>query len=396
MTAPILLPPPKPKTKVFRLPDISETSAPGWQLTRRAVTLALGLFAALLSLVIISLFLVTIRTTIDGDGYVEPQLVVPVRALESGIIDRVLVSAGDTVKPGQALALLDSITTAAGLRDLDAQVALSRAELDRLRAAAPLDSQRAEDAISSATARVDQARTSLRQVMVAFMIKGDADSIAHASGSRIHVGLDGPSAVLRAALADLASARVIAASGRLSELDIRHKELEVARLKRSVVAGRVHLQRQVVRSTTTGVVLTDGLELLRGSQVAPGQTLLEVGETSHWRAEVLVSERDVYRISIGDTADVEIPAFASEVVDRVRGRVVSVARQLASQSAVGTTASTTGYRVVIQLDSIPHGELDEGALRRGYAVRAKIVTRSQKAFGALVSHVRDASRGVLH
>jgi multidrug resistance efflux pump len=144
-----------------------------------------------------------------------------------------------------------------------------------------------------------------------------------------------------------------------------------------------------------GVVLSEQLENLVGIALREGDQLLEVGDVSAWRANLSVSEDDVHRIRIGDPVSIEIPAFASVANDRFRGRVVSVATQISAGGAPGgaTTSSyfLSGYRVMAALDPVAPDDEKSGALRRGYVVRAKIITRSAR----LATFVRDYLRGRL-
>lgn len=387
-----------PPRKLAPLPPMDETTIPAWRITRHAVALTMGAFVLLAGLVVAGASLVTMRVTVDGDGVLEPVSVWPVRSIESGVLSDVVVRAGDTVRKGQVIARLDSVAAWANTSDLDAQIRTARIELDRLSRSAPLDAARSRIGVAEAESHVARARTTLRQRMADFGVQGDADSIAHAAGGRIHVGFDGPSADLLAAEAELDAAKTQVSSSQLASFDIEHKRAELGRLEMMLTASRTHLKRQTIVAPASGVVLTDQPEQLPGLAVMAGQPFLEVADVHHWRATLAVAERDIFRVRVGDRADIEIPAFAALPNDHFGGRIVSVGWQPASASAsvvAGSSASPSGYRVLVQLDSADLESVVQGDLRRGYAVHAKIVTRSERALLVFIEQFRDRARGVV-
>ncbi|HEV8445516.1 MAG TPA: efflux RND transporter periplasmic adaptor subunit [Gemmatimonadaceae bacterium] len=342
---------------------------------------------------------VTMRVTIDGDGIVEPVAVWTARPLEGGVLTRVFVHTGDTVRVGQVVAQLDSTAAWSSARDLGSQVATLQIELDRLTQSAPVELERSRIAVADAEARLARARTDLRQRMADFGISGDADSVARASGSRIHVGLDGPSADFMSAEAALANARTQVSTAALDTFDIQHKREELSRARLALTTSREHLRRLRITAPASGVVLTDQLDQLTGLAVAAGQPVLDIADLSHWHATLGVSERDVYRISVGDTADIEIPAFAALPVDRFQGHVESVGFQPANAAGGSQTlpgAQVAGYRVTVRLDSIDLGASSRNGMRRGYVVHGKIISKAERAFKVFLEEIRDRVRGVTH
>jgi len=141
-----------------------------------------------------------------------------------------------------------------------------------------------------------------------------------------------------------------------------------------------------ITAPSNGVVLTEQLERLTGSYVREGDTLLEVGEVGEWRVTMLVPERDVHKISVGDRVRLEVQAFDQRDRRQLEGTVSHVAAEpfdATAGNAAGGAAqapragATPGlYRVVASLDrgQVQREELDR--FRRGYSVQANVVTRS--------------------
>ncbi|WP_337169397.1 efflux RND transporter periplasmic adaptor subunit [Gemmatimonas aurantiaca] len=394
MTAPKMFR--EPERKLVRLPDLDDDRIPGWRFTRHVVAWTLGVFIVLCIIAIVVASVLTMKVTVSADGVLEPAAIWPVRSTESGLLTTILVQTGDSVDAGQIVARLDSMEAWAAVADLESQLRKIRIERDRAMRSAPIDVQRAQSGVTSAEAHVLRARTLLRQRMVDFMISGDPDSIATTVDGRVHVGLDVPSADLMTAQSELGAARAQLAATGLSEFDVASNTNELDRLERLLAKSRIRAARQVIRAPASGVVLTEQLELLRGRAVIAGESLFEIADTRQWRATLNVGERDVYRVHVGDTVDIEIPAFAAMADNHVRGRVEAVGWQASApgQSNGATGGTVAGlYRVVVRIDSRERSSpiIDVG-LRRGYAVHGEIITRSERALTLLVEHFRDRSR----
>lgn len=385
--------------KLPELPDIGEQIVPGWRLTRHIVNLTLGILGVVLIAGVVAGVLATVDVTEDGDGVLEPVVVWPVRPVEGGILAQVLVRTGDTVSARQVLARLDSTAAVASIAELEALMAAARADLSRVVRGAPIEHQRLAASVAEADARVSRARTALRERMVEVGVSGDPDSIARAARSRVHVILDGASADLLAAQASLSSAEAQLSSSSLAPLDVERKDAELRRLEAQLVNARRRLGRLSILAPAPGIVLTEQTPSLVGASVAPGETFLELGDPRGWRALLAITERAVYRIRPGDQASVEIPALSAMPNNRFRGHVVSVGWQLAESSSAASNGSTPpgrGYQVLLALDQQDLLPLGTGVLRRGYAVHAKIITRSAHPAELVRDYFRERARGLAH
>lgn len=396
MTAPKMFR--EPERKLVRLPDLSDDRIPGWSFVRHVVALTLGVFFVLGVVALVLASVLTMKVTVSADGVLEPAAIWPVRSAESGLLTTMLVQTGDSVDAGQIVARLDSIEAWAAVADLELQLRKMHIERDRSMRSAPIEVQRAQSGVTAAEAHVLRARTLLRQRMVDFMVAGDPDSVVTMIDGRVHVGLDVPSADLMTAQSELVAAQAQLAATRLSEFDVASNSNELDRLERLLAKSRIRAARQVIRAPASGVVLTEQLNLLHGRAVVAGESLFEIADTRQWRATLNVGEHDVYRVRVGDTVDIEIPAFAAMVDNHVRGRVEAVGWQAAAPGQPngpmgGTIAGL--YRIVVCLDFQERSSpVIEGGLRRGYAVHGEIITRSERALTLLVEHFRDRSRAL--
>ncbi len=120
---------------------------------------------------------------------------------------------------------------------------------------------------------------------------------------------------------------------------------------------RIMLQEVTLRAPFDGIVAA--VDVNPGEMVSPGQVVLVLGRQGQLRAETTdLSERDVWRISVGDQATVDVEALGSEI----KGRVVRIAPR---SSKVG---GDVVYTVVAELEEQP---VD---LRWGMSVKVEIAT----------------------
>ncbi|MDB4917056.1 MAG: efflux transporter, family, subunit [Gemmatimonadetes bacterium] len=376
------------------LPVLGDPQVPGSRLVRHAVSTTIAVVAFATILTVVGAAFVSMNVSVEGVGVLEPLSVWPIRSMEGGIVESILVHTGEVVQRGQPIARLDSLAAWGASAEIDAQLLIARLELERLEQSIPIQLQLADAGILSAEARLARARTALRQKMADFSVVGDPDSIARAASGRVHVGLDAPSADLLVAYGDLAASRAQRLTAEGSAVAIVRQRAEIRRTTVQSGTAKARLQRGIVRAPADGIVLTDQPEQLNGSQTIAGQTLLEIGDIHHWRVSLAVAERDIHRIQAGDAADIELPAF-TDAANRIRGRVESIGWQPASFVEGGAAGvARGGYRVLVVLDSTAmHSTLARG-FRRGYAAHAKIVTRSDRALTVVMEYFRDRARGL--
>ncbi|HEU4883747.1 MAG TPA: HlyD family secretion protein, partial [Longimicrobium sp.] len=123
-----------------------------------------------------------------------------------------------------------------------------------------------------------------------------------------------------------------------------------------------------------GIVLTDGLERLSGTMLQEGTTVLEIAAEGGWRAVLLVPEREVSRIRVGDETLVELRAFGRVDAPEIRGTVLTVG----AEAAAGGQPGSRMFPVTVRLDPEDLQAVGIERLRRGYTAQAKIVTRSER------------------
>lgn len=386
---------------VLSLPRFQDDSLPGARLVRRVVLITFLCLLVLAAAALLAVATVTVPVTVDGAGVLEPVRVFPVRAQASGVVASVDVAGGDTVDAGQPLLRLDSLGAASALAELEAQAGIQRVEAERLARTAPIDREQANLALAQANARLLRARAELRLRLVEFGLGSDVDSLLAAYLRGTHVVLDGAVADVELARADIAATRTQIARMALARLDAAKQDYEARRLTSQAKMRRVALARGIVRAPARGVVLTDETERLPGTAVREGETVLELADLGSWRATITVRERDVHRVRANDAATLEVPALAAVRDEPLRARVVRIAADVAdadpAERGPNGRASFAGapgtYRVYMVLERAQLDSIGIDAVRRGYSVRAKIVTRRVRAVTLLREWLHNSMRG---
>jgi HlyD family secretion protein len=264
--------------------------------------------------------------SVTASGQVQPQTKVDVAADISGRIVRLAVKEGDMVRKGQFLLEIDP---------------------DQYAAAA----QRAEASLASTKAQAAQARANLLQAQRNYdrsreIQKTNAQLIAAEQLEQLQTQVDVNTALLEAANqnVDQATASLKEARSNLARTTIL-----------APMAGRV-----------TRLVVEQGETAVPGTFNKDAATLLTISDMTSLETKVKVDETDVARISLGDSAVIQIDAFPDTTF---LGKVVQVSNS--SVRAAGTGAQTDqaiDYEVTIQLLNPPPDT------RPDFSTTAKIVT----------------------
>jgi multidrug resistance efflux pump len=390
----------KPNVIPLRLPHLGDEGQPGGRFVKRAVSVTLGIILLVFLVGVVVSLLVSMDVTVKSAGVLEPVNVWPIRAQAAGPIREVLVQSGDTVKAGDVVIRLDALTLETQLLQLEAQHNAARIDRERSQAGTPMERRQQQERRDAAQARLTRARAVLMQRMVEHGFGTNVDSLLTSWRPGGHVMLDQAIGDVRAAEAEIRLNSTETDMLSLRGFDERRADTEMARLQAQIREARERISRATIVAPSDGVVLTEQLERLSGSVVREGETLMEIGELGEWRVTMLVPERDVHKINVGDPVRLEVQAFGQRDRRQLEGRVSHVSAEpfgspggggdAAGGVAQATRSTTTPglYRVVASLDraQVQREELDR--FRRGYSVQANVVTRSGRiaelAWGYLV------------
>jgi multidrug resistance efflux pump len=386
-----------PEVIPLRLPNLGDEGQPGGKFVKRAVSVTLGVIGLLILVGVVVSLLVSMDVTVKSAGVLEPVNVWPVRAQAAGPVREVLVRSGDTVRAGDVVLRLDVLALETQLAQLEAQHSAAQIDRDRSLAGTPMERRQQQERRDAAQARLTRARAVLMQRMVEHGFGNNVDSLLTSWRAGGHVMLDQAVGDVRAAEADIRLNGTETDMLSLRGFDERRAATEMARLQAQIREVRERIARMTITAPSNGVVLTEQLERLAGSYVREGETLMEVGEVGEWRVTMLVPDRDVQKIKLGDPVRLEVQAFDQRDRRQLEGRVAHVSAEPfgapggdAAGGAAQTAPTAPGlYRVVASLDraQVQPQELDR--FRRGYSVQANVVTRSGRIAELAWSYLMD-------
>ncbi len=269
--------------------------------------------------------------SVTASGQVEPRTKVDLTADISGRIVRLAVKEGQMVSRGQFLLEIEPVQYQAGVQRAEAGVAAARAQE------------------AQARANLEQARSNLARSEE--IRKANPTLVSAEQLEQLKTTLEVNEALYQSA---------------------RHNVEQSAATLRD---ARSSLSKTVILAPMAGRITRLNVEL--GETAVPGTfnmdaaTLLTIADMSVLETKIKVDETDVARISLGDSATVEIDAFPDTTFV---GRVVEISNSSIKLAAGGPQGSdqAVDYEVTVQLLNPP------SETRPDFSATAKIITDTRK------------------
>ncbi len=343
-------------------------------------------------------FMVTVNAAVDAGGSLEPARVWPVRSLESGVIAKTLVATGDSVRPGQLLVGLDSLTIIAELGELAAQREEATLLRDKMEATAPLEMGRQTEVRAQGEAHIVRARATLLARMTEYSLGANVDSLLLRYVVGTGVDMDLAVADLRVAESETRAGVAVERLAELQPYDVRKQRVEIERLEGAIAAKHAHLRRLEIRAPAAGVVFTEQIDRLVGESVRAGDLIVELADPTSWHATMFVSEHDIHQIRVGAKATVDIPALKHLNIGLLDGVVESMALEppgsdlitVGGAQSINPIAASAGlYRVVVRINSQQLRMIGLEYFRKGYSVTGRIITHRGRIAALLRDYLLD-------
>jgi HlyD family secretion protein len=238
------------------------------------------------------------KGVISASGTIEA-IEVNVASKVSGQVERLAVDEGSRVKPGDTLAVIDHATLDIQLRQAQAGVRLAEAQLALL-----VKGARSED-IRQAEAALEQADTALKTA--------DEDArrmreLARTGSVTSKQAEDAEARLTVASAQRTAAAEALAKVRRLA----RPEEIQAAEARLAQAQAAADLLEKaiadcVITAPMAGIVTHKAVEA--GELVVPGSTVVTLSELASVHVMIYLTEKEMGRVRLGDTADVVIDAF---------------------------------------------------------------------------------------
>ncbi len=310
----------------------------------------------------------TIQETVEASGKVFPKLEVKISSDVSGEIVELYVAEGDSVTVGQVLARVDPEAYNSQVERAQALVNSSKSALGNSKA--QIESFRAQreqiQAQLTNAAEIHKRNEKLRSDGVIAQADYDA-SLANVRSLEAN---------LRSSDANIRSSQE---SAKAAEFQVKSAEATLKEISTS-------LKRTTIYASMSGIVSKLNVEKgerVVGTSMMAGTEILRIADLRDMEVKVEVTENDLPRIVLGQTADIEIDAYLGR---KFQGKIVEIAHTAnnltGSQAGVVnlTTDQVTNFIVTIDIDPASYKDLISAnkpfPFRPGMSAAVEIYTKT--------------------
>ena len=248
-----------------------------------------------------------VQSVVASGRVISPQRVT-VALQGSGRVLRVVVAEGQVVKAGQLLIELDSSDNRASLAQASAGVTQAQAKLQQLR---ELGQPQAQQELAKAEATALQARKSL-----------DRNRNLALQGFVSQAAVDDAQRAVDVAASQVTSAQAQVKTKTAAGSDTLLGQAELRQAIAGQQLARAKLDQGLVYAPSSGVLISRSVEV--GDIVQPGKALMVLaatGPTTAVQILVLIDEKNLSKIALGQKAVASADAFASQRFDAVVGYI---------------------------------------------------------------------------
>lgn len=258
----------------------------------------------------------TIIETVSASGKIQPEVEVKISADVSGEIVELPVKAGQEVKTGELLCRINPEIYISNLERMSASVSSAKANLESSK-------QRLQQAIS----QFEKTEANYNRNMKLFSDKVISASEFESIKSSYEV-----------AQADVESARQ----------GVKSAEFGVSSAEASLKEARENLNKTSIYAPVDGTI--SKLNVTRGERVQgvsgfQGTELMRIANLNEMEVEADVSESDIIRVKLNDTAIVEVDAYHDK---KFKGIVTEISNSTSATSNIATD-QVTNYPVKIRV-----------------------------------------------
>jgi len=287
----------------------------------------------------------TIVESVNASGKIYPEIEVKISPDIAGQITELFVEEGDSVKKGKVLAHIYADIYALQRDEAASRVNQSVATVDNSKAS-----------LEALKASLDLAKQSLARNRTLYEQK----------------------VISKSELEQFeASVRTAEANYLAAQSNIKGLQANVQSTQTGLSKANKDLSRATIIAPMDGVI--SSLKVKKGESVAGsgfnvGTEMMTVADMSVLEVRVDVGENDIVKISIGDSADVEVDAYNNR---KFKGIVTKIASSTKTSAASLTSNDVTNYEVRIRLDPSSYSDLKGKTFpfRPGMNASADIKTR---------------------
>lgn len=258
-----------------------------------------------------------------------------VRSRVDGVIERIYVSEGDEVSAGNPIAMLSDRELRADLEKADAEIRQTQAALQMLQAG-PTEQEvgLAKAAIATAAGQLVYAKRKLERSQALFSA-GLLSRIAYDDAEEQVAKAEGVLGETKAKLAQVVN------NVRPQQIDQASAQIDQINSVRRLIEKQMGSLR--VFSPVPGIVGTPQRQLLQMQNqfVKKGDVIAKIYDFRSVRAQILISEKEILPVSVGQPVDLKLRAFPDKTF---YGKVTFIATS-ANDPAAATVNSNPGVNV---------------------------------------------------
>jgi HlyD family secretion protein len=293
----------------------------------------------------------TITEIVSASGKIYPEIEVKVSPDISGEITELTVQEGDTVRKGQVVARIFADIYSITANQAAAGVAQTQAQVDNSKAAL--------NALKAQMEQAEKAFNMQKQLFDEKVISKNEFNIAEAN--------------YKSSLANYNAAKEGIRSGQAS---VQSAQANLARANKD-------LSRTALVAPMDGVVSLLNVkkgERVVGSNMMAGTEMMRIADMAKIEVRVDVSEGDVPKVQLGDSAIVTVDAYSDRKFKGIVTQIASSNNGASAQSVTAnTTSDVTNYKVYIRLIPESYNDLlgkGKWPFRPGMSASADIQTET--------------------
>jgi HlyD family secretion protein len=309
----------------------------------------------------------TIRETVEASGKVFPKTEVKISSDVSGEIVELYVQEGDSVTSGQVLARVDP-------EAYNSQVERAQAGVNS-----------SKSALANARSQIEASKAQREQIEAQLL---NAREIHKRNEKLFKEGVISEQDFE----ASLTSVRTLESNLKASDANIRSAqqsaqsaEFQIKSSEATLKEISTSLKRTTIYASMSGIVSKLNVEKgerVVGTSMMAGTEILRIADLKEMEVQVEVTENDLPRIALGQTADIEIDAYLDR---KFKGTIVEIAHT--ANNLMGNTGSVnltsdqvTNFVVTIDIDPASYKDLVKPGkpypFRPGMSTSVEIYTKT--------------------
>jgi multidrug resistance efflux pump len=375
--------------KKIILPEIKNTNQSGIVFISRAVSITMLILLALFIFAVIIAFTVRIDTTIDANGILEPAKVRHIHSPESGKISAIFFNSGDSVKMGDLLIQLDTAKIISEIKQYQSELATKKNNLEKKKKQIPFEKYQNDIQIEKMEASLLRSKASFRSKLIDYFPGKNPDSLVVAYVKGTHIAVDVAYADIITSEVDLKNRKSLNEMYELELYDIKNMEIEISQLQNKISELFIQQKKNKIISPIDGVVLTNDLEQLPGTYVAEGNMIMDIAPTKKWNTILFVNERDIHKIKMGNSVQIEIAALnTSDDHHLFYGKIIAIAAE-PNKNKENYSAYSGLYKLTVAFEDSEIKKIDGDKLKKGYSIQGKIIKESGLIIKLLLNHLKE-------